>query len=217
MNSRELDRDIAGCVIAHRRLLETVGRLDDEAARRPSLLPGWTVGHVITHLARNADSHVRMLRGADAGLVLDQYAGGAAGREAEIEAGAHRPASELRGDLHNSIEVLESKWAATTDAGWAGSGRALRGEVANAQLPYRRWSETELHHVDLGLGYVMADVSNDLTGLMTRRLTAEWASRQPMGLATLPVIALRLDPHDRLAWLTGRLQVDGLAPADVFG
>jgi uncharacterized protein (TIGR03083 family) len=49
---------------SHARLRRTLAGLTDAGARRPSLLPGWTVGHVLTHLARNGDSHVRMLDGA---------------------------------------------------------------------------------------------------------------------------------------------------------
>ncbi|MTA15332.1 MAG: maleylpyruvate isomerase, partial [Actinobacteria bacterium] len=79
----ELRRDLDGAVDAHRRLLQRVASIDDETVRRPSLLPGWTVGHVLAHLARNADSHVRMLVAGERGEVADQYAGGAAGREAE--------------------------------------------------------------------------------------------------------------------------------------
>src|SRR5258708_2431063 len=45
-----------------------VGLTDDEA-RRPSLLPGWTVGHVLTHIARNADGLARMFTGAQRGEV----------------------------------------------------------------------------------------------------------------------------------------------------
>jgi Mycothiol maleylpyruvate isomerase N-terminal domain len=59
---------IALCGDAHRRLLATAIHVDDEIARRPSRLPGWTVGHVVTHLARNADGHVRRLEGALRGL-----------------------------------------------------------------------------------------------------------------------------------------------------
>ncbi len=33
----------------------------------PSLLPGWTRGHVLTHIARNADSFVRVLEAARSG------------------------------------------------------------------------------------------------------------------------------------------------------
>jgi hypothetical protein len=36
-------------------LVDGIGRLTDADARGPSLLPGWTRGHVLTHLARNAD------------------------------------------------------------------------------------------------------------------------------------------------------------------
>ena len=38
------------------RLLATARTLDDDAVRAPSPLPGWTRGHVLTHVARNADS-----------------------------------------------------------------------------------------------------------------------------------------------------------------
>src|SRR5919206_1227017 len=84
---------------SHGRVVSTLSGLTDTAARRPSLLPGWTVGHVATHLARNADSHVRLLEAARRGEVADQYPGGAAQREAEIEAGAGRPAAELVADV----------------------------------------------------------------------------------------------------------------------
>ncbi|MET0910545.1 MAG: maleylpyruvate isomerase N-terminal domain-containing protein, partial [Ilumatobacteraceae bacterium] len=45
-------------------------------AELPSLLPGWTRGHVLTHIARNADSFVRLLEAAGRGEVVTQYAGG---------------------------------------------------------------------------------------------------------------------------------------------
>ena len=65
-----LDRDLAGRRGGPRRLHRMLdemlgaGRLDAPA---PSRLPGWTVGHVLTHLARNADSMVRVLGAAEAG------------------------------------------------------------------------------------------------------------------------------------------------------
>ena len=61
---------------SHARLALTLAGVTDTDARRPSLLPGWSVGHVLTHLARNADSHVRMLEAAAVGEVADQYPGG---------------------------------------------------------------------------------------------------------------------------------------------
>ncbi len=44
--------------------------------RGPSLLPEWSDGHVLTHLARNADSVVRRMEGAARGELVDQYPGG---------------------------------------------------------------------------------------------------------------------------------------------
>ena len=55
------DADIAGCTAAHARLLDAIAELGDDDVRRPSLLPDWSIGHVLTHLARNADSHLHML------------------------------------------------------------------------------------------------------------------------------------------------------------
>ncbi len=63
----ELAVVLAGCRASHARLLDTVDGLDEAGVRAPSLLAGWTVGHVLTHLARNADSHTRMLGAALAG------------------------------------------------------------------------------------------------------------------------------------------------------
>ena len=81
------DADIEGATVAHARLLATIDALTDDDAARPSLLPGWTVGHVLTHLARNADSHVRILTAAAAGASVEQYQGGGPARDAAIEDG----------------------------------------------------------------------------------------------------------------------------------
>ena len=44
----------------------------------------------------------------------------------------------------------------------------------------------------------------------------QWQARQPMGLTTLPQAVLHRPPHERLAWLMGRLEIEGVAPAGVF-
>ncbi len=82
---------------AEDRLLATIAPLDDATMARPSLLAGWTVAHLLTHLARNADSHVRRTEAAIAGVVVDQYPGGLAERAADIEAGAGRSATRRPG------------------------------------------------------------------------------------------------------------------------
>ncbi len=70
--------------------------------KRPSLLPEWSVGQVLAHMARNADSHKRRAEAAARGVVVEQYPGGFAGRAAEIDRDSRRPAAFLIRDVHES-------------------------------------------------------------------------------------------------------------------
>ena len=56
-------------VAAHRRLLASASEMTDAECRAPSLLPGWSRGHVLAHWARNADGQTRMLLAAARGEV----------------------------------------------------------------------------------------------------------------------------------------------------
>src|SRR3954463_7330307 len=118
-------RDIEGCRTAHAALAATIDGLTDDVARQPSRLPGWTVGHVLTHIARNADSVVRRLRGAAIGEVVDQYPGGAAGRAADIEAGADRSAAELVADVLRTNAEVDEACAALPAEAWQRGTRNL--------------------------------------------------------------------------------------------
>src|ERR1700728_991100 len=71
------------------RLLADIEGLPDRAAREPSLLPGWTRGHVLTHLARNAEGGTRLLIWARTGTPSYEYESLEA-RAAAIEAGSGR-------------------------------------------------------------------------------------------------------------------------------
>src|SRR5271154_2891143 len=95
---------------ANRRLSDAIEGLTDGDARRATSLPGWSVGHVLTHLARNGDSHVRRVEAAGRGEVADQYEGGAAGREDESERGSRRSAVELIEDVRTSALALDHAW-----------------------------------------------------------------------------------------------------------
>jgi maleylpyruvate isomerase len=170
----DIQQAIAGARAATARLLHTVDGLDDIVASQPSLLPNWSVGHVLTHLARNADSFVRILRGAAEGEELRQYAGGAEERAQNIELGARRPAAELLEDLLSSAVRLDEEWDDAPAIVWERGG--LRGDGSPfpcSSLPISRWREVEVHHADLGLGYGVADwpagfVSCDLPHALDR-------------------------------------------------
>jgi len=208
-------REIDGCVAAHGRLLATIDGLSDAVAHGPSLLPGWTVGHVLTHLARNADGFVHMIDGAERGEVVSQYPSPEA-RTADIEAGSGRPAEELVADVIATAARLEERWRTTSATGWAGSGRTIMGPSAIVELPGRRRREVEVHHADLGLGFTPQDWSTEYVRQELVRMQMLWASRRPMGMTALPDAALAVAPHQRLAWLLGRATIDGLEPAGIY-
>jgi len=190
----ELESLLAGCSTSHLRLLDTVAGLDEAGVRDPSRLEGWTRGHVLTHLARNADAHTRMLGAALRGQSVEAYAGGREERATAIEAGAGRDVAMLLDDVTRSISDLESAWAAMTPDAWDGHGLSRGREWPCRAMPYFRWREVEMHHVDLGVGYDTEDWPEEYV----RRELA-------LTLATVPGrLADGSQRRALLAWLTGR-------------
>ena len=123
-----MNRHVEGLAASHQRLLEAIDPIDgvgitDEMVAGPSRLPGWTVGHVLTHLARNADSFVRLTLAAENDEVVEQYSGGLEARRRDIENGSTRSAREIIDDLRRSIYSLEGAWAGARRA-WFEIGRA---------------------------------------------------------------------------------------------
>lgn len=68
------DARLAAVAEATGHLLRTVAALDPAAVTGPSALPGWTRGHILAHLARNADSLLNLLEAARTGTDIPQYA-----------------------------------------------------------------------------------------------------------------------------------------------
>lgn len=205
MPDTEILEVVAAARGAHEQLIRSIGSLTDAQARSASLLPGWTVGHVLTHIARNGDSHVRMLRAAAVGEVVTQYEGGREQRSADIEAGAARPVAELVEDVTVSARALDQVWADLPERAWSGHGLNAEGEIwPCAGMPLHRWREVELHHVDLGLGYTAADWPD---GYVDRELA--------ISLRLLPERLGAGGQRQLLAWLVGRAAGPGeltLAP-----
>jgi maleylpyruvate isomerase len=194
------------------------GRRDDDA-RRPSRLPGWTVGHVLTHIARNADAFVRVATDRHAGRVGTMYPGGAEGRNGDIEAGSGRSMAALAADLRAAGEAFAAAWSGPVPVpdgpcrSWEGIPPFAAGEV-----PLRRLREVEVHAVDTGLdgfdhhGWTEAFVEADLPfqwAQVLRRteepihvvdeLAGLWSTGTPSSIT--PV---RVDRRDLLAWLLDR-------------
>lgn len=183
------------------------------------MLPGWTRGHVLSHLARNAEGHARMFAAATRGEESEQYPGGKAARDEAIESGARRGAIELVADVRATIYVLEAAWAAATATTWAGHGVKSHSDgsrVAISELVLMRWCETEVHHADLGLGFTWRDWDPLFVRYDLDRRVMAWRARKPMGLTSLPEAVLRLAPNERLAWLYNRTNVEGVRPVDPY-
>ena len=190
---------IEGCRISHAALLSTIEGLTDAEARASSRLPDWTRGHLLTHLARNADSVVRHLDGAARGVVLDQYDGGMDGRAASIEAGAGRPAADLIADVRSSAARVEHAFATLPDDAWGNLVRSSRGvEYPASFVAFARWREVEVHHVDLGMGRTASH--------WPAPMVARWLQLE------LPALGDRADPTALLAWIIGRGPAPRLGP-----
>jgi maleylpyruvate isomerase len=204
----EVAADVADVLAAHATLVHHLRSLDGADPSLPSRLPEWTVGHVLTHISRNADGIVSMLDG------MPQYPHGFAGRNGDIEAGASRPWAELVDDVEATSASVDERLATHTD--WRGTATTLGGDRPMAMVPFLRLREVAVHHVDLGLGYEFTDLPARYLRKDLRIMEMLWRARKPMGMTPLPDAALALAPATRLAWFVGRVEIEGLESADVF-
>lgn len=146
----------AGDGAAHLRGL--MARMADDAFPAPSLLPGWSRAHVLTHIARNADAMGNLLTWARTGIVTPAYASDEA-RDADIAAGATRPAAEIRADVVASSDRLAATARAMPEAAWSAVVRTRQGwEVPASEVLWWRAREMWIHAVDLDVGASIADL-----------------------------------------------------------
>lgn len=209
VDDRGIRAEIESVLASHAALDAHLASSDPLDPARATVLEGWTVGHVLTHIARNADGIVSMLDG------LAQYPHGAEGRNADIAAGSVRPWAELIADVASTSARLGARLS-EPGVDWSGTVTMLPGERPKASVPLMRQREVEVHRADLGIGYEFADMPGDYVRRDLRLMGMFWQARKPMGLTPLPEAALALDPATRLAWMMGRIEIDGLEPANLF-
>jgi len=193
-------RDLASVREATDRLLTAVGTLDNAAVAESSRLPGWTRGHVLAHLSRNADALANVLAG------LPMYAS-AETRDADIERDAPRDLREQLEDLRTSAAGFERQAAVPAD--WERTVELRNGvKDSAARIPFRRWAEVDLHHVDLGIGYDLEDLPPEFVGREIDFLAERFAGHPDM-----PSTGLKSD--DGRVWTTGG--GTGAGPVGVAG
>jgi maleylpyruvate isomerase len=170
--------------VATASVLATAAQASDERAREPSLLPGWSRGHVLTHIARNADGLRNLLVWARTGVETPQYPSVQARNEA-IEAGAGRPAAALAADVAESAALFTDEAARLSGTDWTVHVAGIRGAGHPAWYTlWRRLSEAEIHHVDLDLGYRPQDWPAQFASQCLDRVTGDF-SRPDCGAALL--------------------------------
>lgn len=206
----EVSQSLARVRKATDRLLTTVSALDGTQLREPSLLPGWTRAHVLTHIARNADGMVNLLRWARTGTETPMYASREA-RAADIEAGAGRSAAVLAADVRESAAAFAAEAAGLPGDVWTVQVRALAGPAFPAYgVLDRRLSEVEIHHVDLGAGYGPADWPEDFVAGALPRVAESFAGRDDT-----PACRVQAEGWD--SWFRIGPGRPGVAPVSVHG
>lgn len=198
------------------RLLATARKLDDAAVGEPSLLPAWTRGHVLAHVARNADGCVRLLTWARTGDRHPQY-DSADARTTEIDVHAARTAAEHVADLADSAAHIDEAVAQMPPAAWAAQVEWLSGATTPAAyVVWSRLREIELHHADLDAGYAPADWPASFVHRLLHELAANLGgSMAPTRLHAIdleheltvgaePAVTVSGPGHALAYWLAGR-------------
>lgn len=191
---------------ADARLRQTLAGIDaDVVARRPSRLPGWTVGHVLTHLAQNADGLRRLLTWARTGVETPMYPA-SFDRDAAVAAGALRPGPEIIAAHRSAADALTADITAMPLAGWATPVRTRTGPdtPADAVLDHRL-AEILLHHHDLG-------IDGGLEELPDEWAQALLAAQPRTFLRTHDVPAMTLLPRGGPALAIGTGGIEGTGP-----
>jgi maleylpyruvate isomerase len=202
-------------------LVKDIDGLGEDDVRGPSLLPGWTRGHVLTHLARNAEGGTRLLGWARTGIPGYEYESVTV-RAAAIEDGAGRPAAQLIDDVRVTAAAFAAAALALPEDNWHSLVTWTTGQQTPADMIVRsRLTEVLVHHVDLAIGFGPGSWPAAFTGEM---LVAVAASLTARGLAPVPAVlraagtgrVVRLGGDaadtitvsgteaDLLAWLLGR-------------
>lgn len=225
----------AGDGAAHLRGLMV--RMGDEAFRAPSLLPGWTRAHVLTHVARNADAMVNLVTWAKTGTPTPAYESRER-RDADIEAGATRAPQEIRADVAASSDRLAEAVRTMPEQAWAAEVETPQGiRLPATVIPWGRAREVWIHAVDLDVGASFADMPPPMLTVLIADVSADRGARAGCPRMVLEVgdtgEALTVGPGpdgddgpagdlgtvrgsapDLAAWLLGRTTGTGLRTAD---
>ncbi|HET8989102.1 MAG TPA: maleylpyruvate isomerase family mycothiol-dependent enzyme [Humibacillus sp.] len=148
------------------RVVATAASLRNDAVLAPSLCAGWSRGHVLSHLARNADALARVCGVALTGRPDTMYASQEQ-RDAEIEAGARRSASAQVADILESAERLAPMLRALGPEHADVVVERVPGgpAISVGRVPFMRLRELVFHHVDLDACFRFDRIAPDVVDM----------------------------------------------------
>ncbi len=198
------------------RLFATVDMFWDSELTADSSLPGWSLAHLLTHIARNADALGNLLYWARTGVETPMYQSKQQ-RADDINIGALRPAGVILADVIDSAARLQAAAEQLGAADWDHEVVTAQGRtIPAATIPWLRLREVAIHHVDLGAS--LDDLPPDLVCALLRdvvdsaRNKHDWPSLRIEATDTGEVTEIGSGPvgdvkgaqAHLLGWLIGR-------------
>ncbi|MGW1678893.1 maleylpyruvate isomerase family mycothiol-dependent enzyme [Saccharopolyspora sp. NPDC002376] len=197
---------LSAVVEGHQYLLEAISALTDEQVAAPSLLPGWSRGHVLAHLTDNARAFARVSAHALRGELVDAYDGGQQERDAIIEGLAGNNAEEHRARLARHSTALEAVWSQAAESDWKRPVRFRNGDLAG--IVRMRWREVWIHLVDLDVGVGpdrwTPEFAHHAIDFLLPRLPDGFTLRDGDRTWSTGPTEIAGRAHDLAAWLAGR-------------
>jgi maleylpyruvate isomerase len=204
------------------RLLSSVQTFRQRDMREPSTLLDWSLGQLLTHLARNADALRNLLVWAQTRIETPMYESPKA-RNDDIYRGALRATDDIIDDVVATACALSENIGRLADADWQTSVRTAHGRtLPAAEVPWLRLREVALHHVDLGARVediplsltteLLADVAKTVgpkSGWPRLEIKASDSNFHHVGPAD-SVVFVSGTSAQLLGWLTGRAAGEGL-------
>jgi len=175
-----LDHDLADRVQdATARYLRILDTLTESGRGAPSVLPGWTRGHVVAHVAchglATATALDEMRRGKDPVLYESPES-----RAADIEELANADLERLRtvslevaGRCHAAIDALLDQGVPNVAERRVRVFPDAERTMDAGETVRTRWREVEIHHADLAGGYGPADWPQDFTDYLLNLVVAD--------------------------------------------
>jgi maleylpyruvate isomerase len=216
---------------ANEALFASLDQLTDELVRSPSLLPDWTVGHTLSHIALNAEAFVNVAQGLGRGELGIMYPGGVPSRNEAIATGSLRSAQAIADHVRTAADQFTAAWSqigSEHDAMECTTASGMATFLAGS-IPLRRQREVEVHHVDCGFawftwrdwtdGYVDADLATQLPHVADRRgepihLVDERGTHHHLGDGADAMTPVSTTRHAILGWILNRADVPELGSID---